>query len=78
MKLQLLTPQPPAFVAWEDALTDAVGDALATCRSDAQAIVEAHAEIVVQAWRAQLGAQAAAGRVIAAATESEKTEGARA
>lgn len=77
MALQRLTPQPPAFVAWEDEVTDELGAALDVCRSDAQGIVEAQAETMVSAWLRQLDAKTAAALVIEAATPKD-TEGAAA
>lgn len=77
MTLRPLTPQPPAYVAWEDEVTDEIGQALDVCRSDAQGIAEAQAETMVSAWLRQLDAKTAAALVIEAATP-KSTEGATA
>lgn len=77
MALQRLTLQRPAFVAWEDEVTDELGAALDVCRSDAQGIVEAQAKTIVSAWLSQLDAKTAAALVIEAAAPKD-TEGAAA
>ena len=68
MTLRPLTAQLPAFVAWEDEVTDELGQALDVCRSDAQGIVEAQAETMDSAWLRQLDAKTAAALIIEAAT----------
>lgn len=68
MTLRRLTPQPPAYVAWENALTDELGDALELCRSDAQGIVEAQADAVADAWRRRLDPKTIAAILAEAAT----------
>jgi hypothetical protein len=66
-----LAPQPHAYVAWEDEVTEAVAHALQVCRSDAQAIAEGQGPALQATWLEQLDAQAAAVRVIEAATPAQ-------
>lgn len=75
--MQTLTQPPTAVASWDVAVTDAVGDALQACRSDAQAIVEGQPEAMAMACRQMLDPQASAVLVIEAATAGRTPAGAQ-